>query len=202
MAKNFLKIASKNGHSLAQVKIADIELENGNIETAIELYNKASENEVADAHYKLGQIFSNEKLNANYNPEKATKHFMSAFRLYVSDFDKQPNGYLAYNIAKMYHNGQGTEQNLFEAIKWYTIASNLNGKNYEQEIQSAQQQQSFSMAILSSTVLHIGKVFRNSSLKSSKNRFAPDKKTIAQERSRKIKSGQSQNDSDNYDYNY
>ena len=58
------------------------------------------------------------------------------------------------------------------------------------------------MGMLASTVLHIGKVFRNNTLNNNKKRYTPDKKVARQEKERKLRAGQAQNDSDTYDYNY
>ncbi len=201
LATSFLKMASEHGHPIAQIKIADLELEIGNLQVAKDLYIKATTKGIADAHFKLANIYNNPD-TLEYNLKKANEHFSKAFNIYISDYTNSPNGFLAYNIATMYHNGYGVDKNSDEAIKWYKIASEHNGKNYEQEINSAQQQFSLPLGVLGSTVLHIGRVFRNNTLKSHKNRYTPDKKTLKQERERKLRAGQAQDDFDNYDYDY
>lgn len=201
LAKSFLKIASDNGHPIAQTKVADIELEDGNINDAISLLELATKNNFADAYYKLGCLYNNDNYDA-YNPKLAQQHFSSAFKLYMQDFNKQPNGFIAYNIGRMYQNGYGVSRNATEAIKWYKTASKHSGNDYKKEIESAEKEVALPMGMLASTVLHIGKVFRNNTLNTHKNRYAPDNKVARQEKERKLRAGQAQDDSDTYDYNY
>ncbi len=202
LSENFLKQASENGHPIAQLKVANVELEEGNISKAVELYESASKSKIADAHYKLGEIYSNPDINDFYNEDIAKKHYKTAFDLYMQDFNKKPNGYLAYNIAKMHHNGYGVEKNTAEAIKWYKAASQLNGNDYKQEIETAEREATIPLGMIGSTVLHIGRIFRNNTLNSHKKRYTPDKKTLRQEKEQKTRAGQAQDDYDDYDYNY
>ena len=201
LAKSFLKVASDNGHPIAQIKVADIKLEEGNIDDAISLLELATKNNIADAYYKLGCLYNNDILDT-YNPELAQQHFASAFKLYIQDFNKEPNGFLAYNIGKMYQNGYGISRNPTEAIKWYKTASEYNGYNYQNEIETAKKEIALPIGMLASTVLHIGKVFRNNTVNSNKKRYASDKKVAMQEKERKMRAGQAQDDSDTYEYNY
>ena len=202
LSVHYLKTASELNHPYAQIRVAKLEHLQGNVNKAVELLNKTTHKEIADTFYYLGKIHSNIDSGRYYNPESAKNHYLKAFNLYMRDFNTNPNGRITYQIAKMYHYGYGVEQNSDEAIKWYTTASQYDGNNYDKEIESAKEQVPLPLGMVASTVLHIGRVFRNNTLKSHKNRYTPDKKTLKQERERKHRAGQAQDDYDNYNYDY
>ncbi len=202
LSERYLRTASSLKHPFAQIKVAKIEYLNGNVDTAINLLNNTLDKEIADAYYYLGRIYDDDRFTYRYNPDLAKTNFLRAFDLYIRDFNESPNGHIAYQIARMYHHGYGVEKNGDEAIRWYKIASQYDGNNYHKEIEMASQQVSQPLGMLASTVLHIGKVFRNNTLNNNKKRYTPDKKVARQEKERKLRAGQAQNDSDTYDYNY
>lgn len=74
----------------------------------------------------------------------AQKDFAAAHAIYLS-LAQQNDAKACYNLGLMYHDGDGVEKNMTEAVNWYTRAANLNYKEaqymlaslvFQREIQS------------------------------------------------------------------
>ena len=117
-ANIFYKYAADAGHIYANYYLGNISLEKGNIPKAIEHFEKAAEGNISHAWYKLGQIYSNET-SEFFNEAKAQECYNKALNQYISDYSNNPDDFTAYRIASMYMYGQGTEENLKEAVQWF-----------------------------------------------------------------------------------
>lgn len=200
LSRLYLTMASNCGHTMAQTQLGVIEYNKDNIDDAIKLFRNAAKKGNPDASFYLGQIYGNSDNLEHYNSDLSAEYYKKAFDKYTNDFNKTGNGFTAYKIGRMYQKGLGVTCDPTEAIKWYNTASNKTGEDYKEEKEEAERQMTVPVGSIISTVLHMGRVFRNNTLNSNKNRYAPDKKVAIQEKERKISAGQAQDDT--VDYNY
>lgn len=118
------QIAAELGNAFADYKLGNINLKNGDIEEAKKSFKKASDNNVAHASYKLGQIYFEEKSDNTVSGKSQTnsqseQYYAKALQQYISDYRDKPADFTAYRIASMYMYGQGTDIDINESVKWF-----------------------------------------------------------------------------------
>lgn len=117
-ANIFYKYAAELGNPYANYYLGKQELENQNIKASTEYFEKAADNNISHAWYKLGQIYSNEA-SEFFDGVKAQECYANALKQYISDYTERADDFTAYRIAGMYMYGQGTAINIPEAISWF-----------------------------------------------------------------------------------
>lgn len=191
----YLGISAQNGNTFAQCKLAAYYYTKGDVDSAVELYKKAAEKNSPEALYQLGAIYRNPANSNYYDTDASTNYFNKSLNLYNKNYLSNPNGYTAYRIAQHYHYGLGVQYNAQEAYKWYDRASEHTNKELTQEKESVLSQDASVAPALTSTVLHIARVFQNSTTNSANNRTSlTDKKLLKEIKQKKQQSGQAPSD--------
>ncbi len=102
-----------DGHALAQYRLALIEIEEKNYESAIPLLKRASMQSMAAAQNLLGELFQKGRgVEKDYG--EAYKLYLSSAMLGCSDAQA--------NLSWLLQLGEGTEQNFIEALAWAKVS--------------------------------------------------------------------------------
>ena len=84
-------------------------------------FNSATKADLADAHYKMGQLLETEKFKTNdIGKEQANGCYQKALELYIKAEKEMENKSTELTIGTMYAKGQGVEQNEDKAVEWLT----------------------------------------------------------------------------------
>ena len=84
-------------------------------------FNSATKADLADAHYKMGQLLETEKFKTNdIGKEQANGCYQKALELYLKAEKEMENKSTELTIGTMYAKGQGVEQNEDKAVEWLT----------------------------------------------------------------------------------
>lgn len=125
-ALNYLKEASDNGYSNADVKLGDIystkESNYYDMKKAVAFYEKGSNRGNTEAQIKLGNLYKDSNNNPYFNMQKAIECYRSA----CSNGD--PTG--LSELGRFYYNGVGDyiSQNYQQAHEYLIKAANMNDK--------------------------------------------------------------------------
>ncbi|MEE1155551.1 MAG: MobP3 family relaxase [Acutalibacteraceae bacterium] len=84
-------------------------------------FNSATKADLADAHYKMGQLLETEKFKTNdIGKEQANGCYQKALELYLKAEKEMENKSTELTIGTMYAKGQGVAQNEDKAVEWLT----------------------------------------------------------------------------------
>ncbi len=114
----FYQLSSELGNPYANYKLGNISLENSDIPQAIKYFEQAADNNISHAWYRLGQIYSDTEYGV-LDAEKANVCYGNALQQYISDYQENPDDFIAYRIGQMYFNAQGTVQDIPQSIAWF-----------------------------------------------------------------------------------
>lgn len=89
---------------------------------AIRLLHSEAEQGNVLAFAELGKIYSH-GIGIDEDPEKAALYYQKAFAGFLHINSIKPTGYCSYRLGKLCEAGLGTEQNLFAASHYYTLAA-------------------------------------------------------------------------------
>ena len=120
--------AEKLGNTNAAYQLGKIAFENNDIENAIKHFQYAAQGNISNAWFDLAKIHSNESY-AHYDVAKAQLCYSNALNLYITDYNQNPNDYIAYRLGNMYLKGLGTDMNINQAIYWFSEAEKFENAN-------------------------------------------------------------------------
>lgn len=193
-----LKIAAELHHPYASFLMAK-QLENTDVDKAIDLYKISAKNNIVAAEYHLGKIFGNPEDEIHYRPRESYRYYESALQKYLSEKDFNNNPFLTFRVAYMYHNGLGTEIDLDKAMKLYFRSFELGNKEADLKYQEAQAQNSQAAMSIATTACHIGKMIQNDVNNVAQSRlYHADRKILREEKKLKMESGQAYDDYSQY----
>ena len=131
-ANLYLEISAELENPYAQYALGNKELDEGNTDNGIEWLKKSAEQNISHAAYKLGDIYSSNKYVLK-NDVISNEYYKKALDLYKDNYNKKPEDFISYRIAQMYLNGQGTDKNITEAVKWFEKSAQLKNPdaNYQ-----------------------------------------------------------------------
>jgi uncharacterized protein len=122
-AAKYFSDAAEKGHSLAQYGLGRVAYQRGDYPTAARWYEKAGEQEDMEALYNLGYMY-HEGQGVERDYKKANALFLRSAKL--ARYDKERRGYKSFDmLGRAYQYGEGVQQDLVEAYKWYTLAASI-----------------------------------------------------------------------------
>ncbi len=115
--------AAEKGVMLAQFVLGDIYAEkHGNAKAAVEWYQKAVQQGHAEAHYKLAAIYQHGAKGVEADAQESVR----LYRFAASEMDvfaQMGSADAQHKLANMYQQGQGVNQNLTMALRWWKKAA-------------------------------------------------------------------------------
>ena len=164
------------------------------IQEAVAWFNKAAEQDNADALYQLGYIYSNEEYSV-VDKAASNRCFLSAYEIYLNTLEVNPNNSeAAYKLGTMYHYGLGVEQDINKAIEFYKKSAELGNKRAQQKLDDMENQNQLTALSIASVAAHFGRMIDTETHAAFKQRYTNDSKLLRQEKIQKINSGQAVDD--------
>ena len=164
------------------------------IQEAVAWFNKAAEQDNADALYQLGYIYSNEEYSV-VDKAASNRCFLSAYEIYLNTLEVNPNNSeAAYKLGTMYHYGLGVEQDINKAIEYYKKSAELGNKRAQQKLDDMENQNQLTALSIASVAAHFGRIIDTETHAAFKQRYTNDSKLLRQEKIQKINSGQAVDD--------